>query len=125
MAGPHELLDVALSSTSADACVVIATVSSTANLRWANNTLTTNGLSNRTLLTVVSTVDGAHGTAAAVLTEDASTALQVRRLVERADDAARVAVPADDAGSLITADPSTGFDEEPAQTNVDTFGGLS
>ena len=38
--------------------MVIAEETSSANLRWANNTLTTNGVSERLSVTVVSLVDG-------------------------------------------------------------------
>ena len=46
----------------ADGCVVIVTEDSEANIRWANNTLTTDGVANSQRVTVVATVDGAEGT---------------------------------------------------------------
>ena len=54
--------------------------SSTANLRWANNTLTTNGvMTTLTQLTVISVVDGAAGSSAGVLTRTATTTVAGRR----------------------------------------------
>ncbi len=41
--GPQDAVERALSSARCDDCIVIAAESSSANLRWAGNTLTTNG----------------------------------------------------------------------------------
>ena len=46
---------------------MIAEETSEANLRWAGNTLTTNGVMRGRTLTVVATVDGGEGTAAGVV----------------------------------------------------------
>lgn len=59
---PHEVVERALELSRADGCVVIADEESTANLRWAGNTLTTNGVTRGRTLTVVATVDGREGT---------------------------------------------------------------
>ena len=40
---PQETVERALALSKADGCVVLATERSEVNLRWANNTLTTNG----------------------------------------------------------------------------------
>ena len=40
---PQELVEAALARSTADGCVVIAEERSETNLRWANNSLTTNG----------------------------------------------------------------------------------
>ena len=45
----------------ADGCVVVADERSEANLRWAGNTLTTNGVMRCRTLTVISVVDGTAG----------------------------------------------------------------
>lgn len=50
---PHEVVERALELSRADGCVVIADEESTANLRWAGNTLTTNGVTRGRTLTVV------------------------------------------------------------------------
>ncbi|WP_372347960.1 hypothetical protein [Streptomyces sp. KL116D] len=41
---PYEIVERALELSRADGCVVIADETSTANLRWAGNALTTNGV---------------------------------------------------------------------------------
>src|SRR5207244_4248406 len=51
--GPQETVERALAAARCDDCVVIADETSSANLRWAGNTLTTNGVSRSRQLTVV------------------------------------------------------------------------
>lgn len=70
---PHEVVERALELSRADGCVVIADEESTANLRWAGNTLTTNGVTRGRTLTVVATVDGREGTASGVVSRSAVT----------------------------------------------------
>jgi hypothetical protein len=52
---PHEIVERALALSRADGCVVIADEESSANLRWAANTLTTNGVTRGRTLTVIAT----------------------------------------------------------------------
>jgi hypothetical protein len=46
-----------LQLSKADACIVIAQRDAAVNIRWANNTITTSGVMERTWLSVVSIVD--------------------------------------------------------------------
>lgn len=55
---PHEIVERALALSTTDGCAVIADEHSSANLRWAGNTLTTNGVTRGRTLTVIATVDG-------------------------------------------------------------------
>ena len=57
---PHRV-ERALALSKADQCVVIGSESSIANVRWANNTSTTNGLASGNRLYVVSVIDGRVG----------------------------------------------------------------
>ncbi|MGI8434242.1 MAG: metallopeptidase TldD-related protein [Nocardioidaceae bacterium] len=125
MATPQALIDQALESTTADHCVVVVRASSTANLRWANNTLTTNGVMSATHMSVISVVDGAEGAAAGVLTRSATTTAQVQQLVTAADLAARLAAPAADAGTLPSGSSSADFDDESGLTSIESFGALA
>jgi predicted Zn-dependent protease len=118
---PHELVDRALAATTADDCVVIAEETSTANLRWANNTLTTNGVSERLTVTVISMADGASGVATAALTRDASEWPHVQALVHDADAAARRAGPADDAAALLDSGADPGWEDPPESTSIEVF----
>ncbi|GJF30890.1 peptidase [Kitasatospora sp. NE20-6] len=119
---PHELVERALELSRADGTVVIADEDSTANLRWAGNGLTTNGVTRGRRLTVIATVDGAEGTASGVVSREAVTLDEVEGLVRAAEDAARSAGPAEDAKPLIPARPaSADFTAPPAETSAEVF----
>ncbi|MEV0980987.1 metallopeptidase TldD-related protein [Streptomyces sp. NPDC049915] len=120
---PHEIVERALQLSRADGCVVIADEQSTANLRWAGNALTTNGVTRGRTLTVIATVDGKEGTASGVVSRSAVTADELEPLVRAAEAAARGAGPAEDAQPLVTGVPeSADFAEPPAETSSAVFG---
>ncbi|MFE4873152.1 MULTISPECIES: metallopeptidase TldD-related protein [unclassified Streptomyces] len=119
---PHEIVERALELSTADGCVVIADERSSANLRWAGNALTTNGVTRGRTLTVIATVDGAEGTASGVVSRSAVTAADLEPLVRAAEAAARGAGPAEDAQPLITGVPlSPDFTDAPAETGSAVF----
>lgn len=119
---PHEIVERALELSTADGCVVIADEESTANLRWAGNALTTNGVTRGRTLTVIATVDGKEGTASGVVSRSAVTAADLEPLVRAAEAAARDAAPAEDALPLITGTPSSpDFRDAPAETSSAVF----
>ncbi|MEU4876830.1 metallopeptidase TldD-related protein [Streptomyces sp. NPDC021608] len=119
---PHEVVERALELSRADGCVVIADEQSTANLRWAGNALTTNGVTRGRTLTVIATVDGREGTASGVVSRAAVTADELEPLVRAAEAAARGAGPAEDAQPLVTGvAPSPEFTEAPAETSSAVF----
>ncbi|OPF84072.1 peptidase [Streptomyces antioxidans] len=128
-AQPHEIVERALELSRADGCVVIANETSTANLRWAGNALTTNGVTRGRTLTVVATVDGGQGTASGVVSRSAVTAEELEPLVRAAEAAAREAEPAEDAQPLVERDPgaavSSGFTDSPAVTTSEVFGAFA
>ncbi|MBJ6646847.1 peptidase [Streptomyces sp. BSE7F] len=119
---PHEIVERALELSRSDGCVVIADEHSSANLRWAGNALTTNGVTRGRTLTVVATVDGAQGTASGVVSRSAVTVDELEPLVRAAEAAARGAGPAEDAQPLVTGvDPSPEFTEAPTETTSAVF----
>ncbi|MFH9721359.1 metallopeptidase TldD-related protein [Streptomyces sp. NPDC017254] len=119
---PYEIVERALELSRADGCVVIADEESSANLRWAGNTLTTNGVTRGRTLTVIATVDGAQGTASGVVSRSAVTADDLEPLVRAAEAAARAAGPAEDAQPLVTGVPSSpDFTDAPAETSSAVF----
>ncbi|MFC9273335.1 metallopeptidase TldD-related protein [Streptomyces zhihengii] len=119
---PHEIVERALELSTADGCVVIADEQSSANLRWAGNALTTNGVTRGRTLTVVATVDGSEGTASGVVSRSAVTSEDLRALVRAAEDAARSAGPAEDAQPLVSGVPaSPDFTDAPAETTSAVF----
>ena len=119
---PHDLVEAALAASQADDCIVLITRSSSANLRWANNTLTTNGLMSGSQVAVISIVDGGQGAASAALSRSAVTVEQVRDLVAAADDAARAAGPAEDAAPLVEGEAAGSWEEAPEPTSIGVFG---
>ncbi|MWA10224.1 metallopeptidase TldD-related protein [Streptomyces sp. BA2] len=119
---PHEIVERALELSTADGCVVIADEHSTANLRWAGNALTTNGVTRGRTLTVVATVDGKEGTASGVVSRSAVTADDLEPLVRAAEHAARGAGPAEDAQPLVAgAEESADFRDAPVETSSAVF----
>lgn len=119
---PHEIVERALALSRADGCVVIADEHSTANLRWAGNALTTNGVTRGRTLTVIATVDGKEGTASGVVSRSAVTADELESLVRAAEAAARGAGPAEDAQPLVTGVPEApDFTEAPVETSSAVF----
>ncbi|MFB7777423.1 metallopeptidase TldD-related protein [Streptomyces bauhiniae] len=119
---PYEIVEQALALSRADGCVVIADEESSANLRWAGNALTTNGVTRGRTLTVIATVDGQQGTASGVVSRSAVTAAELEPLVRAAEAAARAAGPAEDAQPLVSGVPdSPDFRDAPAETSSAVF----
>jgi predicted Zn-dependent protease len=101
---PQETVERALAAARPGAeTVVIADESSTANLRWAGNTLTTNGVAASRSLTVISVDRRADGTTGVgTVARTGITPGQVEELVREAEKAAADAAPAEDAEDLVT-----------------------
>lgn len=104
---PHELVERALELSRADGCVVLVDEETTANLRWAGNALTTNGVTRGRRVTVIATVDGAEGTASGVVAREAVGAADLEELVRAAEAAARDAGPAEDAQPLLSGEAAS------------------
>jgi predicted Zn-dependent protease len=118
---PQALVEHALATSTADDCIAIVRDETSANLRWANNTLTTNGLMHKRWVTVVSFVRGTTGVAAGSVTGSATTAGQVADLVASADAAARAGSPAEDANELLRDATSPDWDEAPVPTDIHVY----
>ena len=71
MTTPQEMVERAIALSRSDGCIVIADESSSANLRWANNTLTTNGVTRGRTLTVIATAARPFGGETTVIALDA------------------------------------------------------
>jgi predicted Zn-dependent protease len=109
-----ELVEKALALSQADGCVVVVQESSSANLRWANNTLTTNGAGRDRSLSVISVVGESVGVRSASVTDD------LEGLVRASEQAAREAEAAEDYGPLLSGavDPAFGDPAEPVAAAV-------
>ena len=104
-----QIVEQALALSTADGCVVIAQHSSGANLRWANNTLTTNGATRDWSVVVISVVGESVGTRSASVLDD------LEGLVRASEQAAREAAAAEDYGPLVTGEAAADF-TDPAGT---------
>jgi len=132
---PQETVERALAAAKSDDCVVIAEETSTANLRWAGNTLTTNGVAGSRQLTVIA-IDrrgagngpgNGHRAATGVVSRAGVRPDQIEDVVREAEHAAAEATPAEDAGELTGAgepgpfginDGAPGWDDQPGQTEI-------
>ena len=116
---PQDTVERALALSKADGCVVVTTERSEANLRWAGNTLTTNGTMRSRSVAVISVI----GEAAGVVQRSAVDADGLEDLVRASEQAARDAGPSEDAAPLVEpSGPSAGWDEAPAETSIGTLG---
>ena len=68
----QQLVEKALAASTADGCVVYVVESTEANLRWASNSLTTNGAMRSRQVVVISFVDGGAGMATGTVARSGS-----------------------------------------------------
>jgi predicted Zn-dependent protease len=106
--------------------VVIADESSAANLRFAGNSLTTNGVSRSRQLTVIAISRTGDQARVGVVSRAGVRTDQIAGIVAEAEQAAADGSPAEDAQPLVTpgqAGPATGasWDEPPAATEIGVF----
>jgi predicted Zn-dependent protease len=105
-------------------CVVIADETSTANLRWAGNTLTTNGVAASRSLTVVSIDRRADGTAGVgIVSRSGVGPDQVEDVVREAEKASEQASAAEDANELVPGESRgrSEWEDSPATTDFGVF----
>ena len=122
---PQEIVDRCLELAQSDGCVVLVDESHSANLRWANNTLTTNGIMRSRSVTVIATIDGGAGTSSGVVARSAVTPDTLEPLVRAAEQAARDNGPAADAQPLISGDAAADWSDEPGETSMNMFGQIA
>ncbi|RFU38115.1 TldD/PmbA family protein [Actinomadura logoneensis] len=98
----------ALAASRADGCAVIVDGEETAQVRWAENAVTTAGLVRDQRITVVAFAAGRQGTATAAVTRHGDPADDVARLVAEAERAARESPASPDAMPLLAPDETRG-----------------
>jgi predicted Zn-dependent protease len=113
-AAPAELAERALAAATGP-CVVLVSTSSEANLRWAASTLTTNGLTSSSEVTVIAVHDGDR---VGVVTRAGVGPQEVGALVADAEAAARSAEPAEDAAALVDGEAEDEFAAAPGQVEA-------
>jgi len=129
---PQEFVERALAAARSDDCVVIADEGSTANLRWAGNSLTTNGVSRSRQLTVIAISRRGDDASVGVVSRAGVRADQIAEIVAEAEYAAADGPPAEDAQPLVapsatTAGPAaaSGWDEPPTSTEIGVCAGFA
>jgi len=126
MSTPQEIVERALAASTSRACVVLVRSQSIANMRWARTTLTTNGETVATAVSVVAVVDVDGGVAAGSITVNEPDLAGVADLVRRAETLAREEGPADDAGELASGiAASADWSDAPAVATSADFGALA
>jgi len=118
---PQDLVEHALATSTADECIALARNSTSANLRWANNTLTTNGEMHRVTFTVISFDRRDDGVAVGSVTGSAASLEQVSTLVAQADVAARAGSVAEDANELVQDAASADWSDPPEHTSIAVY----
>jgi len=118
----QEIVERALAISRADGCIVIVSARTEANLRWANNSLTTNGAMRSRQVAVVSIVNAAVGS----VSRHVSTVDELAMLVSASERAAREASPAEDVMPLVEPGESAGeWEVPPAETSIDVFSAVA
>ncbi|CAM3939028.1 metallopeptidase TldD-related protein [Nocardiopsis rhodophaea] len=131
----QEIVERALKLSRGDGCMVLVEERSTANLRWAGNSLTTNGVTEGRTVTVIALTEGSHGTSVGVMersglrTGAGGEAVpgapdELEELVRAAERASREAVPAEDAQPMVTpqeAGAGGEWDAAPSTTDISVF----
>ena len=133
----QETVERALAAARCDDCVVIADETSSANLRWAANSLTTNGVTRSRQLTVIAIRRNGAGARAGVVSRAGVRDDQVTDVVEAAEEAAAQSSPAEDAQALLrpadreafgkedTLPGQPSWDDAPGSTGIGVFGTFS
>ncbi|WP_285756711.1 metallopeptidase TldD-related protein [Nocardiopsis ansamitocini] len=110
-------------------CMVLVNENSTANLRWAGNSLTTNGVTRSREVTVISLVEGDKGTSVGAVSRSGLRDDQLAELVTASEEAARQAPAAEEARPLLApeaaATATAAWDGAPASTDIGVFSGFA
>ena len=114
-----DVVERALSLSKADGCVVLLSESSSVDLRWATNNLTTNGAHLERSLTVISVIGTSVGTRSASAFDD------LEGLVRASEQAARDAAPAEDAAPLVGGPAQADFSAAAESATTDVFASLA
>ncbi|MEX2289463.1 MAG: metallopeptidase TldD-related protein [Mycobacteriales bacterium] len=114
-----EIVERALSLSRADGCLVVVEESSSANLRWAGTTLTTNGAVRGRSVSVISVIGESVGVRSATVAD------RLEDLVRASEQAAGDAGPAEDYGPLVAGPAAADFTDPAAETPPDIFAAVA
>ena len=118
---PQELIERITAAADYADCIVIVNDQSQANLRWANSTLTTNGVITERSVTVIAFVAIDGGMASGVVTRSDVAKGEIDSIAKAAGDAARAAGKAADAAELARDFSVGSWGEAHTPTGPDVF----
>lgn len=127
MIAPQLVIERALACASVDETIVSVTDSSDATLRWAGNSMTTNGIATSRRWEVVSVVRESTVRVGTVSSTSVDPG-DIEAVVRASEAAARAAEPADDAMPLLPPDSASdpqNWDRRTQHTSIDVFGSLA
>ena len=126
MIAAQKVIDDALAAATVDETIVIVRDRAEASLRWANSSMTTNGVSMGRSTSVLSIMwDGGTGHVGSVQTGEVDPAV-IRDVVAASEAAARAAPGARDSASLITGSGAPDdWDDAVPTTGAEVFGDLA
>jgi predicted Zn-dependent protease len=119
LVAPDRVVDHALDAAAGEPCVVIVEESTQSEVRFANNTTTTNGRRHDRRVIVVRFCDVDGGIAAGVAIQSGD--VDVRAMVEAAAADARTSPPSADAAPLVEGDADPRFADAPAEGDLASF----
>ncbi|MUL44254.1 TldD/PmbA family protein [Streptomonospora sp. PA3] len=127
---PQAVVERALELARADGCMVLVEEASTANLRWAGNSLTTNGATQGRTVTVIALDASGRGVSVGARTRSGLADEDLEDLVRAAEDAAANALPTEDATALLEPDSArtpqaADWDAPVPATDISVFSGLA
>lgn len=106
--------------------LVLVDVTSQANIRFANNTMTTNGVSARMTMTIIALHESAAGVSTGVSSGVVQDANDIERLTASAVATAQSAAPSPDATDLIPGErPTVEWSAAPGETSLSHFGNFA
>ncbi len=126
-----EVVERALAASKADEAIVIVTDASEASLRWAGNSMTTNGSTTSREWSVVSVLRSGPGSArVGSVSATSVNAADIEAVVRASEEAARSAAPARDAVPLLEPDAvgrhlDPEWAADPPATGIEVFTGLA
>ncbi|MGW3276529.1 metallopeptidase TldD-related protein [Nocardia rhamnosiphila] len=123
------VVERALGASRADETIVIVSDEYEASLRWAGNSMTTNGASVSRRWSVISVFrDGPRSARVGSVASTSVDPVDIEAVVRASEEAARSAEPARDAMPLLDADAvpaAPDWERAPAVTGIDVFTGLA
>lgn len=118
----QQLVEQVLAQAAVDETIVLVTDASEASLRWAGNSMTTNGLSTSRSWTVISIVRRGAAGQVGIVASTSVDATDIAAVVRASEDAARGSAPASDSMPLLSGDgPDESWDGDAARTEIGVF----